>query len=157
MSLEEASVRGVQVHYGPRTTNETNGGVQNTGTRKKAITYKFSYDDLPVGGTDELRAFVPAGAAITDCYVKATDDFVGGTSYDIGLIQSDDSTAIDLDGIFDALTLAQANAGADMREHAGTNSGALIAQELAADGYLKVVATGTFTAGEATLVLEYLM
>lgn len=156
MGFENTAGRGVLAHYGPRSTDLKYGGEVGGGGKVKQITYNFSYDDLPGGSTDLLWAYVPSGAAITNCYIKATTNFAGGTSYDIGLIQSDDSTAIDLDGIFDAVTLAQCNAGADMREHAGTNSGALIAQELAADGYLKVVATGTFTAGEAELVLEYI-
>ena len=95
---------------------------------------------------------------LVDAYIKATTAFAGGTSYDIGLIQSDDSTAIDLDGIWDAIVLADldATSGSVSSEHAGTNSGVLIGSSLAADGYLKVVATGTFTAGVAELTIEYI-
>jgi len=161
MALEEAAVRGVLQHYGPRTTNETNGGVQNTGTRTKAITYKFSFDDLPGGGADSLRAYIPAGAIVKDAFILTTTDFAGGTSYDIGLEQSDGSTAIDADGLFDALVLADLDAtpgsSVTAAEHAGTNSGVLIGQKLLVDGYLVVAATGTFTAGEAVFVVEYMV
>ena len=161
MSLEEAAVRGVLQHYGPRTTNETNGGVQNVGGRTKSATYKFSYDDLPGGGADAIRTFIPAGAVVKDCYILVTTDFAGGTSYDIGLEQSDGSTAIDADGLFDALVLADIDAtpGSSVTagEHAGTNSGVLIGQKLLVDGYLVVAATGTFTAGEAVVVIDYVV
>lgn len=161
MALEETDGRNVQVHYGARTTNETNGGVQSTGTREKTIVYKFSYDDLPGGGADELRAFIPSGAMLIDAYWNTTTAFAGGTSYDVGLEQSDGSTAIDADGIFDGLVLADidASAGALLtaNQHAGTNSGAAIGLKLSADGYLVVAATGTFTAGEATVTLKYVV
>lgn len=161
MAYEETDGRSVQVHYGPRSTTETNGGVQSTGTRSKAIVYKFSYDDLPGGGADSLRAYIPAGAVVKDCYFLVTTDFAGGTSYDIGLEQSDGSTAIDADGLFDALVLADIDAtpgsSVSAAEHAGTNSGVLIGQKLLVDGYLVIAATGTFTAGEATVVLEYMV
>jgi len=159
MALEDTAGRGVLTSYGPRPTNETNGGKLGSKGRIKQITYKFSYDDLPGGGTDALRAFVPAGAVIVDAYIIPTTDFAGGTSYDIGLEQSDGSTAIDADGLFDALVLADLDAtpgsSVTAAEHAGTNSGVLIGQKLLVDGYLLVAATGTFTAGVAVFMIEY--
>lgn len=160
MGYESSAGRGtVQTHYGPRAINETNGGVVQNGDKVKTITYKFSYDDLPGGGTDALRAYIPAGGMLVNAYWITTTAFAGGTSYDVGLEQSDGSTAIDADGIFDALVLADidASAGAllSASEHAGTNSGAAIGLKLSNDGYLVVAATGTFTAGEAELILEY--
>lgn len=161
MALENSSGRGVLTHYNTRTTDETKGGVQNTGTRKKAITYKFSYDDLPGGNSDAIYAFVPAGAVVVDAYILTTTDFAGGISYDIGLEQSDGSTAIDADGLFDALILADLDAtpgsSVTAAEHGGVNSGVLIGQKLLVDGYLVVAATGTFSAGEAVFVLEYMV
>jgi len=156
MGMETAAVRGVLNHYGARSTDESRGGRVSTGTRLKQIVYKFSYSDLPGGSADEIKAYIPAGSYIADVYVRASTTFAGGTSYDIGLEQSDGSTAINADGIFDALTLAELNVGDKASEHAGTDSGALVAQELTVDGYLVVTATGTFTAGEAELVIEYM-
>jgi len=161
MGLETSAGRGgVQTHYGTRAVDETNGGQVNTGGKVKQITYKFSYDDLPGGGTDALRAYIPAGAIVVDAYFNTTTTFAGGTDYNIGLEQSDGSTAIDADGLFDALILADIDAtvaGALMASlHAGTNSGVLCGQRIAVDGYLVVLANGTFTAGEAEIVLEYI-
>jgi len=160
MGYEAATARdSVQVHYGPRSTNETNGGELATGSRTKQIAYKFTYDDLPNGGSDALRAFIPAGSVVTNAFFNTTTAFAGGTSYDIGLEQSDGTTAIDADGLFDALITADIDAtvagSLTAAEHAGTNSGVLCGQRLAVDGYLMVVATGTFTAGAAEIIIEY--
>lgn len=159
MALENAAVRGVLTHYGTRTTDQKRGGQMTTGSAKKQLKYTFDFDDLPGGSTDEISAYIPAGGRVVDAYLKMNVDYAGATtpSLDIGLIQSDDSTAIDLDGLFDGITPALANAGAVASEDAGTNSGALIGVELAAKGYLKVaVAAGTITAGSFEIVIDYM-
>lgn len=159
MSMEEAAVRGVLNHYGPRSSDESRGGHLHTGSRTKQLVYKVSYDDLPGGTTDGLKAYIPAGSTVLDMTFRATTNFAGGTSYDIGLEQSDGTTAIDADGLFDALVLADIDAtpgvSVTAAEHAGTNSGVLIGQELLVDGYLVMAATGTFTAGVAEIVITY--
>ena len=101
---ENSSGRGVFQHYGTRTTDETGGGVNNSMGRSKSISYKFSYDDLPGGSTDDTVQYIPAGAVVKDCYVLVTEDFAGGTDYNIGLEQSDGSTAIGADELFDAIS-----------------------------------------------------
>jgi len=161
MSLETAGTRGVLVQYGARNTDEKRGGNVTTGSRTQQIVYKFDYSDLPGGASDALTAFVPAGAMVTEAYFNTTTTFAGGTSYDIGMEQSDGSTAIDADGLFDALVLADIDAtvagSLTATEHGGTNSGVLCGQRLAVDGYLVVAATGSFTAGECEFILEYVI
>lgn len=151
MGYENTAGLGVLNHYGPRTTDEKFGGVNGRGKVKTVVT-KFSYNDLPTPGADNaiISAYVPTGAQVINAYIKATTTFVGGTSYDIGL-QESDGTEIDNDGLFDALTLAEANAGAMAADNTFVQQGL----ELAADGYVVVAATGTFTAGAAELVIEY--
>jgi len=160
MGYEIAGTRDVLVHYGPRSTDEKRGGEVHSHGKVKQIVYKFDYSDLPGGASDALTAYVPAGAMVLNAYFNTTTTFAGGTSYDIGMEQSDGSTAIDADGLFDALILADIDASVagslTAAEHAGTNSGVLCGQRLAVDGYLLVAATGTFTAGEAELVVEYM-
>ena len=154
MSLENSASRDVLAHYGPRSTLEKYGGEASNGGKVKTAVYKFSYDGLPVNGDTGLHYVVPAGAIIKDVWISSPTAFVGGTSYDIGLEEADGST-IDLDGLFDALLLAELNLGASARTHTGTNSGALLDLEVTAAAQLIVVATGTFTAGVAELVIEY--
>jgi hypothetical protein len=160
MGFETAGTRDVLNHYGARNTDESRGGALSTGTRSKQLVYKVSYDDLPGGTTDNIKLYIPAGSYITDVHLRATTNFAGGTSYDIGLEESDGSTAIDADGLFDALVLADIDAtpgsSVSAAEHAGTNSGVLIGQELLVDGYLVMAATGTFTAGVMEIVVSYM-
>lgn len=165
MAREATTGRGgVYSHFGPRSTNEKVGGVQNVGGRFKDIVYKITYDDLPGGSTDDAVAYVPIGARIIDCWFDVTTAFAGGTSYTVGLEQSDGTTAIDADGLFAGLILADIDAtqvdplvaslyGASTPSAAGALIGST---PLTVNGYLVMAATGTFTAGAANVILRYL-
>ena len=116
---------------------------------------------------------------MTECRFTVLTAFTGGTDYNVGTEQLD-GTDIDLDGLFDALLIADIDTRGQVinaTNHAGTNSGALLAgaahafastvtmapsfvttsglENLAVDGQLIVVANGTFTAGRAVLEIFY--
>lgn len=96
-------------------------------------------------------AFIPAGSFLKSASLFATTTLVGGTSIDLGF-KTAAGAAIDADGIVDAATLAEINAG-----HVcdGADIGTVI--DASNDAYVSVsVVTGTFTAGVAKLVLEYI-
>jgi hypothetical protein len=96
-------------------------------------------------------AFIPAGSFLKSATLFATTTLAGGTSIDLGFVNAA-GTEIDADGIVDAATLAEINAG-----HVcdGADIGTVISAS--ADAYVSVsVVTGTFTAGVAKLVLEYI-
>ena len=156
MALENSSGRDVLTHYGPRSTDISNGGVR--GTDVKTLKMSFTYDDLPVASaTNGLLAFIPSGSTIVDCQVAATTAFAGGTSYDIGLEQQD-GTDIDVDGLFDALVVANltpAGDGSSALNHAGTNSGLLCGQQVQTDAYIIIAETGTHTAGAGEITIQY--
>ena len=149
---------GLEVRFGTRSAENERAGVTRISGNKGELVLTFNYDDLP-GGSDvsgnTSYGTLPAGAIVTDAYVTASTAFAGGTSYDIGLQQLDGSTAIDVDGLFDAVTLAEVNAGDSARGHGGTNSGVLLDQPLAAAAQVVASATGSFTAGTAKLVIEF--
>ena len=156
MSFEAEDIGGQLAHYGTRDVEQTGGGKVDTRGLTKSVKYVFSFDDLPLYNSD-FAAIIPTGSQLISATIKATTPFVGGTSYAIGLEQAVTSsgtpgTDIDADGIFDALTLAELNAGAMAIDNAFVLQGLPIAY----DGSLMVVATGTFTAGVAELVVEYL-
>lgn len=115
----------------------------------------FSYDKLPDASLDELYQRIPAGARILSATLAVTKAFLGGTSLAVGLEKAD-GTVIDADGLVTDVNGALANLGAGAFVD---GSGALVgaAAGLANAGILTVVATGTFTAGEATLEVEYQM
>lgn len=131
---------------------------------KRQLVQDFTYDNLPDVSVDENNdgtndaygswdAKVPAHAYITAAYLVVTEAFAGGTSYNIGLYQKD-NTVIDADGLDAAVGVA---ALADNR--VVNMDGALVGGTANIgdnDGYIKIAATGTFTAGAARLVVEYI-
>lgn len=172
MSYEADSKRGVQVLYGPVSTQGKFGRSENSDGREKVLEYVFSYDALPVPGTSYIQAQIPAYAKILDCTLEVLTAFAGGTSYAIGLAQAD-GTEIDNDGLFTGLATASINArGKVVRgdgvlvpytyvktSDAGAEQDALLPAYVSigsAAGELKVVATGTFTAGKAKVRIKYL-
>ena len=123
----------------------------------------LNYDDLPTYTTDlnndgtkngfsDQDAYIPSGSYITRAWIIVETAFASGTSYNIGLYQQS-GTVIDADGIDAAVAVAAlaANQAVDC-------DGQLVGTQdlLTADAYLVVAATGTFTAGKAKIVIEYI-
>ena len=156
MSFENAAGLGVRNHYGERKIVDKFGGQVSTSLNVKEVEWVFSYDDLPsaVSG-GYMEAYIPKGAVILSAKMVALVAFAGGTSYDIGLEQNG-GTAIDADGLFDGVAVANLNVVNEWADSGG-HTGALVGSTvgLTHDGFLLVVATGTFTAGKAKLVVEY--
>lgn len=140
----------IRNHYGERKVIEKFGGNPITsGTTEEAV-WEFSYDDLPTYSTGEMEKYIPANAFIKSSHLEVIEAFTGGTSYNFGLYQGD-GTVIDADGIDAAVATAALTANAWI-----VNDGALVGAAVgAADGQLTVAATGTFTAGKARLIIEY--
>jgi len=152
---------GLVIGFGTRTAEDQRGSVTRTSGELNEFVIEFAYDDLPAGSAtvavDGSYTRIPANAVVVDAYLEVTTGFAGGTSYDIGLDQTD-GTAIDANGLWDTLVLADINSAGDKssaREHGGTASGALFGSAISADAVPIVTATGTFTAGTARLVIRY--
>ena len=163
MGFETNLIRNVENHYGPRSTDKKFGGViPSQGPTKKAV-WTFDYSDLPVSDTtNKMVLRLPANTYITEAYFQVITAFAGGTSYDIDFVETD-ATAIGTgeDKLWDALVLAEIDgseviAALKSSTHAGTNSGNAVMGKLDAVGQLQVAATGTFTAGRAQIIVEYL-
>lgn len=151
MALEKMAVRDVVNHYGPRTIDQSKGGVLPGSGSSRELVYTFDYDNLPVAGDSELEMQIPAYAKIIKATLEVLEPFAGGTSYNVGLVEGD-GTPIDADGLIAGLLLADIDARGDYAVGAGALVGASIG---AAAGEVEVAATGTFTAGKARLVVEY--
>lgn len=152
---------GLVVGFGTRTSEDQRAGVTRTAGEKNQYVVEFEYDDLPQGSStvdkDLSYARLPDNALILDAYLEVLEAFGGGTSYDIGLDKTD-GTAIDADGLWDALALADINAVGERsvaRTHGGTESGTLLDAAITDPAVLIVTATGTFTKGRARVVIEY--
>tara|TARA_R110000868_G_scaffold40490_7_gene139714 strand:- start:4205 stop:4699 length:495 start_codon:yes stop_codon:yes gene_type:complete len=128
----------------------------------KHITKKITGTELP--DTDNVAAdadaaFIPAGSVITRAYVYVTGAFAGATAtMDLGLKLAA-GTAISADGIDADIAVAALDAVGDtiLCNGAYVADGNLTGVRLTADAYISAsYETAAFTAGQATLVVEYL-
>ncbi len=145
--------RRAATHYGAREIEDKLPSKYAGANGKEVLNYTFSYDDLPVTGDDEAILRIPANARIARATLRVITAFAGGTSYNLGLSQSD-GTVIDADGIDAAVALTAIDAIGDVVLCDGALVGTLVGIGSAA-GQLLVAATGTFTAGKAQLEIEY--
>lgn len=163
MGFETNLIRGVENHYGPRSTDKKFGGViPGKGLIKQGV-WVFDYDDLPAASTtNDMVLTIPANSIILDAYFHVITAFAAGTSYDIDLVETDGTAnGTGVDKMWDALAVAEIDASevaAAMKSstHAGTNSGNIIGTKLTTAGQLAVAETGVFTAGRGRIVVEYL-
>ena len=168
MTLEADGIRNVVKNFGTRITNQKYGARSDDEVIKTAI-WTFSYDDLPTSGTNKLIYTVPANSVILQGYFLVQTAFAGGTSYDIDFVDSAGAAiGTGSDKLWDGLLLAEIDSSAVgtailSSTHTGTNSGNVLAGYaagaeciLASAGQLKVAATGTFTAGVAQIIVQYI-
>ena len=107
------------------------------------------------------QVYLPAGAYIKSATLVVETAFVGGTSYDIDLVTTaGGAIGSGEDKLFDLLATAEINADGEWRSsraHGGTNSGNALDIAVTSPAQLQVVATGTFTAGKARMIVEYMV
>ena len=136
---------GHPLQYGPLMVAE----VQFTGT--------------DIGSTATLidrHTIIPSGARIEKVEVVAETAFTSGGSatLDVGLVDQDETTEIDDDGLVAALALTSIDADGDVVEliQGSTGHGALIGTTLSNAGYLTChYGTAAYTAGEMVLRVYY--
>ena len=149
--MTEQVISGALNIFGPRDAEKKRPAMVTDGLIKELIV-PINYDDLPVVSANDASVMeIPANALILDSLLFVETAFAGGTSYNIGLYQSD-GTVIDADGLDAAVLLAALTANAWI-----DNDGALVGASIgAAAGQVVVAATGTFTAGKAFLHIRYI-
>ena len=148
MAYENSAGINVLNHYGPRGKDAKWGGqAKSTGQIKRAE-WQFDYSDLPTYGSTNLQFAIPANATIVSSKWITGTAWAGGTSLNVGLYQGD-GTVIDADGLDVGIT--PTIAGAVIQ-----GDGVLVGKTIGANaGELTVAATGTYTAGTATVIVEY--
>lgn len=107
---------------------------------------------------DENTPSIPAGSYITRAYLKVDTAFTtsNAAALDIGFMQAN-GTIVDADGIDAALAVATLGANAVVNCN-GAAVGGVVLTSTTLDTYVsfsRVVGQGPFTAGAATLVVEY--
>ena len=145
-------VNTVGVFYGPRGVENKLPSVTNTLGTVRELVIDFDYNSLPsTDATDALVLAIPANSLIESAVLTVKTAFAGGTSLDVGL-STTAGVAVDADGLIAAAALASLNAAGKIVKGAGALVGA---SSGAAATQVTVAATGTFTAGKATLVVKY--
>jgi len=145
---------GLLAHIGNPSQN-VSGTTSRYGNRY-TIEFTVDFDDLPddIGGAfHDSDSFIPAGAVVESAKLLTDVAWVGGTSIDIGTYEKDD-TVIDADGIDAAIATAALTAGSLIVCDGAQASDAIVSTT--ADAYIKVAATGTYTAGSSRLVITVL-
>lgn len=148
MAYENTAGINVLNHYGPRGKDAKWGGQAKSTGQVKRAEWQFDYSDLPTYGSTNLQFTIPANATIVSSKWITGTAWAGGTSLNVGLYQGN-GTVIDADGLDAAITPTTAGAVID-------GDGALVGASIGANaGELTVAATGTYTAGTATVIVEY--
>jgi len=154
---------GLVVRFGKENAEVVNQGTTAANV-KKSLVHKFDYTDIADTDTtapDPLLPVIPAGSVIVSATLYVTTAFVGATgTLDIGL-KTADGTNTDDDGIDAAIAVTALDAVGDVIQCDGAyvmdQTGNLTGIRLTADQYIMTTYdTAAFTAGAATLVVEYL-
>lgn len=172
MPIEYTGAGAVRHNYGPVESPSLKpavaGSRESTYGNYVEVEYRFTFDNLPSWSAgranDAVWAQLPALAVITDAVLVVEDAFVGGTSLEVGTVLASAGTAVDADGLIPAAVGVTANLGAGAAilgkgaQVASADSDGIITSAQttgAAPVLVSVVATGTFTAGRARLVVRY--
>ncbi len=145
---------GLLAHIGNPSQNVS--GTTSRYANRFTIELTVDYDDLPddIGGAfHDSDSFIPAGAIIESALLFTDVAWVGGTSINIGTYEKDD-TVIDADGIDAAIATAALTAGSVIVCDGAQATNDIVSTT--ADAYVKVAATGTYTAGKSRLVITVL-
>jgi hypothetical protein len=148
---------GLAVGFGTLDSKNPNLATVETTGNVEIATMVLDYDTLPAAATTapSTKSFeIREGSVITRAYLRVTEEFTsaGATTLAIGFKEAD-GTAIDADGLFEAIAKANLDAG-DVVEGDGDLIGAIMPE----NGFISTVtATGPWTAGSAVLTIEYVL
>ena len=142
-------INGSRTSFGPRGSETRLAAAVSTFGVRKQLVVPVKFDALPEHTEGDVTgAYIPDNAVVTAVYVTpANTAFAGGTSYEVDLVE-DDGTSITGGELVSAITLAAMNAGGE-----ATINNAIVTEGPA---FVELNATGTFTAGEGALVIEYI-
>lgn len=141
---------GLTVEFGTRDLVNLEAGLIHT---------KGNYKELHIDlhAIEDVVAYlpksdmVPAGSVITSARILVKEAFVGGTSVEIGTTDLDNTNAT-TDSVIDTTLTALLVDNATI-EGAGVDIDGPLST---ADRFVSFTTVGTYTAGQATLIVEYI-
>lgn len=147
--------RRAATHYGRRLHEREALAVYEQENGQVVMETTFTYDKLVnFVLSDKLYNYLPAGVRVLSAQLMVTVAFAGGTSLKVGTYDVTTGAAVDDDGLITDANAPLASLGAKAFVQ-GSGAQLNTAAGLAADYNVKAVATGTFTAGEATLRIVF--
>ena len=158
---------GLVVGFGARDVTRCPHRMDNEGALQ-SLFMDFDWADLPttsVAATDDQLVHgpvIPNGAVLVSAHLTVLEAFAGGTSITFGVYNADTAAAVDADGIIQAEVTADIDAIGDIVNYTIASTGASaggadLGTVVATTGGVRIAgfATGTFTAGKATLEVKY--
>lgn len=155
MAIEIQKIRNVAKNYGVRVTNLELGAESHRVASIHTAVWTMDYNNLPTPGVNNLQQIIPAGSTIVRALLRVVTAFAGGTSYTVGLAQAN-GTPISATGLLTAANLPLASLTPAGKLITGTGALVGTVSHATLDGELVVAASGTFTAGRAEIIVEYL-
>lgn len=142
---------GLEVGFGRRDTKNLEAGSIEVKGQVRQVELEIYFDEDNATASVK-NAVVPAGAVVVGATLQVSTAFAGGTSVKVGTISTDGVT-IDDDSLITPTAGAVANltAGAVLK-----GAGAAVGATVAEPTNITYELTGTFTAGRATLLVEYI-
>lgn len=141
---------GLVVGFGGNFPERNDAGVQRDAGSVKTAKLQITYQS--VSGASGAKINVPAGSIVKNVYAKVGTTWAGGTSITFG-------DAGDPDGFIIAADFGTPSAGAVIQAMGAyvqtATEGALPPKEYASATDVFITVTGTYTAGEADIYVEY--
>lgn len=160
MALEEASVRGVAVHYGQREPDAKLGG--NTAQKGliQSLALTFDFDDLPSNSFASMAAQLPANSTVISATLEIIAAFTSTsttTDLDVGIADADGGATItDPNGLITATEATQATIA--VVGDVITGAGALVGSTIGAEAAVVTVTPNVddLLTGKGRIIVEYL-
>lgn len=158
MGIEIDAKRGVANSYGPRSTTGQYGASGNSDSLIRSALWEFTYNTLPVQGTNNLQFVIPANATIVSAKLVIDTAFTSTsttTDLEVGLYTSA-GAAIDADGLLTAVNASQTTIA--VANSVITGSGILVGAGIGATAGELVVASSVadLLTGSGRVIVEYI-
>ena len=140
---------GLVVGYGRNTAHVTGAGNKDYGHAIKNASVVFKYSDTGV------NIPIPAGSHVVGVKLVVGTAWVGGTKVEVGDGSDADGFVSATDGATANLTAGAVIGGTGLYTKGGTDTTAQEFKLYASADTLDVTITGTYTAGDATLLVSY--
>lgn len=142
---------GLEIGFGRRDTKNLEAGAIEVKGQVRQVELEIYFDKDNTTASVK-NAVLPVGAVVSAATLYVREAFAGGTSVTVGTIKTDGTGAVTDNLVKPAAAATASLTKGAVIEGAGNLVGATVADAL----NITYATTGTFTAGRATLLVEYI-